>query len=380
MSTWHVVFLSRALRGFAVSTVAVLPLLSGMPGLGVVAHADTANASTAHASTAHALAANAIVAQGPAGAQPLDPALVQQVAADEILIDRGHPVAMHAGHADFGPLLTAEGLRLMVRDDSVIPPVWRDPDDVVFVLGDSAAATVPGGQEYALTGAAGKKVWTIGQNQQADVPRLGWNTQAPSFLQTNPQGMRLSFDGHTGPGPFSLFVQSGGFQAPTALVDSRSPLPQDLWIEPNTHVHANWVFAEPGAHVLTISATPEGPAGAGQPVSAHLRFAVGGTDPQEVLALKPQVSVGDAVTSTNTNPADAIQANANPANANPANANQAKAVQADATRNPASFHLALYGVGAVAGLVCIAAAAWWSHSRRATIAAELDDSPSGGAA
>ncbi|PRQ11900.1 hypothetical protein C1Y63_03315 [Corynebacterium sp. 13CS0277] len=192
---------------------------------------------------------------------------------------------MHSGHADFGPLFHDGALEIKIRDDTVVPPVWRDPNDVVFVLGAAAENRVPDSADYGLTGAdPGQLVWAIPQNQVADVPWLGWNTQAPSFLDTHPTGMTLSVTGHQGPGTASLFLQSGTFEAPQALVDGRKVLPQSMWIEPNTHVHANWVFSDPGVHVLTLQADVDYPTGPPQTVTTVLRFAVGDTDPQLALA------------------------------------------------------------------------------------------------
>ena len=58
----------------------------------------------------------------------------------------------------------------------------------------------------------------------------------------------LTLHGVQGPGDVYVFLQEGVAGAPNVLWDSDQAFPQDLWMDVNTHVHANWVFTEPGVY------------------------------------------------------------------------------------------------------------------------------------
>lgn len=214
------------------------------------------------------------LAPAPAAIAQSDPNLVQTVDRNEVIAPAGEQVAITEGHLDFGPLVTDQGMELMFRDDTNEPPVWRQVNDAVIVLDAAAEQTMPDRPEFKFLGATpGSPVWVIPQAQKAEVPWLGWNTQAPSFLDTQASGATFTYLGHEGPGNFSMFIQSGGFGAPTVLFDSQQAAPQDFWVPSQTHMHANWVFTEPGMHEVTIGvSTPEQQGG-----TYTLRFQVGDT-------------------------------------------------------------------------------------------------------
>lgn len=206
---------------------------------------------------------------------PLDPALQQTVAPDET-IDHGlgpsQAVVFRSGHADLGPIVDdAHSLRLMVRDDSGEAPIWRDGEDTLVTLGDSAQLQLPDDDTYDFVGAEpGDTVWVLPQTEADGVPWLGWNTQAPSVAALAERGVRFEFSDHRGPGELSLFIQNGGFQPPEVLWDGDTP--SSIFVEPGVHTHANWVFTEPGAHAVTATVRMEG---SGQSAQTELRFAVG---------------------------------------------------------------------------------------------------------
>lgn len=186
---------------------------------------------------------------------PADPALHQLVGADETIAPAGEEVVISAGHADLGPLITVDGVDVLVRDDTADPPVWRHLDDVVFEVSDAAAQTLPPGDAFDFTGAAGgEQVWVVPQTEVAGVPWLGWNTQSPALVGAADRGVTLEFAGHSGPGQFSLFLQNGGFEPPQQLWNSAAEGTQPMWVELNTHTHANWVFSEPGIHQVAVTA------------------------------------------------------------------------------------------------------------------------------
>lgn len=208
----------------------------------------------------------------PSAADDLD----QVVTANEGIVPLGTPHDMNSGHADLGPMILDGQAQLMVRDDADSPPAWWHLDDVVFTVGDNARNSRPDSDDYAFTGAdPGQDMWLIPQTQIPDVPWLGWNTQSPTLFEAGARGMRLTLEAHEGPGDLSLFVQSGGFDAPTVLMSTHDGIDEEdsVWAEMNTHVHANWVFTEPGVHLVRLGVTLDG---TDQPTfSQTVRFTVG---------------------------------------------------------------------------------------------------------
>lgn len=209
--------------------------------------------------------------------------LNQVVTADEQRAPAGTSTDFRAGHGDIGPLVVDDaGVDVFVRDDSVVPPVWRDLSDVVFVVGDNARQALPDGDEFAFTGAQpNQEVWVVPQVEQVGVPWLGWSTQSPGFVAVVDRGITMTYVGHQGPGEFTLFVQNGGFEQPQVLWTSQEQRQQDLWVDVNTHTHANWVFTEPGVHQVAVRITAVLQVGGTVDVTKVLTFAVGdGVDVQ----------------------------------------------------------------------------------------------------
>ncbi|WP_058235201.1 choice-of-anchor M domain-containing protein [Devriesea agamarum] len=218
--------------------------------------------------------------------QPVDPALTQQVNANEPIAPKGTPVAISAGHVDMGPRYLNGTWELMIRDDSSQTPIWRHIDDVVLVVSDAGRQTLPAGHDYDFTGArAGQTVYTVPQQEIPGVVWLGWNTQAPEVAHSARDGVTLSYEGHQGPGQATVFLQSGNFGKPQQLFSSAIDHAQSIFVDLGTHTHANWVFTEPGIHQLRIGARTTLADGTTVTDARQLRFAVGqGTDPQQALA------------------------------------------------------------------------------------------------
>ncbi|WP_448852956.1 choice-of-anchor M domain-containing protein [Corynebacterium frankenforstense] len=212
-----------------------------------------------------------------AGAQGAeDPALEQTVDADESVAPAGTPAELTAGHADIGPVLTDDGVELMVRDDHAEPPVWRHLDDVVVRVPDAAQQTLPEEGDLSFTGAEpGQDVWVVPQTELAGVPWLGWNTQHPGVVDYADRGVTLELAGFDGPGRFSLFLQNGGFEEPQVLWNSAEEGRQGLWVDSNTHTHANWVFTEPGVYHVAVRVLVTGRDGTERADTRALTFAVG---------------------------------------------------------------------------------------------------------
>lgn len=45
-------------------------------------------------------------------------------------------------------------------------------------------------------------------------------------------------------GQMTMFLESGTFELATILWDSNKKEGQDVWMDLNTHTHANWVFTK----------------------------------------------------------------------------------------------------------------------------------------
>jgi len=183
-----------------------------------------------------------------------DPALDQRLDADQPLAD--DEAVLDTGHVDLGPRFVDGEWRLLVHDDSdEAGSVWRHPDRTSFRVGDAGRSEVPDDPTYEFLGAApGESVHLIPQVQLPEVVWLGWNTQDPEVMDRIDRGVSLTLVDHDGPGRLTVYLQGGNFAEPDVLWSSEDPEPSPIWVETNTHTHANWVFTEPGVHLLAIRA------------------------------------------------------------------------------------------------------------------------------
>jgi surface-anchored protein len=147
------------------------------------------------------------------------------------------------GHVDLAPRFVDGRFTLLVYDD----PTWRRTDDVVLHVRDEAILQVPDDPAYAFLGQEpGTDVFVVPQTQNPEVVWLGWNTQDPEVMETIDRGVTMTLAGVQGPGDLSVYLQSGDFAEPQVL--SGEP----IWIDVNTHTHANWVFSKPGAYLVRV--------------------------------------------------------------------------------------------------------------------------------
>lgn len=204
--------------------------------------------------------------------QQIDPG--QQVAGDR--------AELGTGHVDLGPRYDADGAwTLMVHDDSSnAGSVWRDLDRTVFRVHDEAVQQVPDDPAYSFLGAApGEQVHVVPQTQDPDVVWIGWNTQDPQVMETVDRGVTLSLVDAEGPGELVVYLQDGGFGEPDVLWDSTVAEAQPLWVDVNTHTHANWVFTRPGVYLVTVEASADLVDGSTVTDTGTLRVAVGDAVP-----------------------------------------------------------------------------------------------------
>ena len=254
---------------------------------GTSATPSAAGATTAPTSGTPGRAASPSAATSPgASATPsADPALEQNVAANEPISQT--PAVIEAGHVDLGPRLIGGKLTVSLRDDSAASPVWRDPNKTVLRVRDGALIQVPQGEDYKFL-ADSKRVYVLPQTQKTQLVWLGWNTQDSAVTKLIQGGVNMRIEQVKGPGRSWLILQEGTFGKPKVLADSAASA-QDIWVDTNTHVHANWIFSKPGIYLVKVSFKATGVDGKTYQATTTLRFAVGDAT-STTNALKAQPS------------------------------------------------------------------------------------------
>lgn len=222
---------------------------------------------------------------GTSATPSVDPALEQNVAANEPTSQT--PAVIEAGHVDLGPRLISGKLTVSLRDDSAASPVWRDPNKTVLRVRDGALIQVPQGEDYKFL-ADSKRVYVLPQTQKTQLVWLGWNTQDPAVTKLIKGGVNMRIEQVKGPGRSWLILQEGTFGKPKVLADSAASA-QDIWVDTNTHVHANWIFSKPGIYLVKVSFKATGVDGKTYQATTTLRFAVGDAT-STTNALKAQPS------------------------------------------------------------------------------------------
>jgi surface-anchored protein len=103
-------------------------------------------------------------------------------------------------------------------------------------------------------------------------------------METIDAGVTLTMTEVDGPGDMFVYLQAGNFGDADVLWDSTQDEPQDLWVDVNTHTHANWVFTEPGVYLVHTEVAADLVDGSTVTDTAVIRFAIGdATDVQEAF-------------------------------------------------------------------------------------------------
>lgn len=281
-----------------------------LPALALGASLMLAPLGMAHAETTPATAESA-------SAQPSDSNLSRGERALTQTLSAEQPVAsgrteISAGHVDMGPRFNNGKFELMLHDDHGETPVWRSLDEVIYRGSDKAILEVPNDPRYSFVGApAGSKVYVIPQTETKGVIWPGWNTQDPQLVSKLNRGVNLTLEQVSGPGTFSLYLENGNFSAPQVLWSSTKSEPQKLWVEKNTHTHANWVFTAPGEYLLKVAASAELSDGSTVSDTRYLKFAVGDSASADTLyAMEAQArgSSGSSGSASSTSQAAGTQA------------------------------------------------------------------------
>lgn len=226
-----------------------------------------------------------------------DPNLAQSVSSDEAQASGRHVI--ERGHVDVGPRVVDGEWTVMARDDSGDTPVWRDPNEVVLKVGDASKLPAPTDSAYAfMEGKEGQEWYIIPQTENHEVVWLGWNTQDPEVTRLVERGATMSIGPVEGPGRSWMFLQDGTFGEPRLLIDGQKKEAQDVWVDVNTHVHANWVFTEPGVYTAALRFSAKTTDGQNLSASTTLRFAVGSATSVDEAFAAAEVSAPPAAGGT----------------------------------------------------------------------------------
>ena len=171
----------------------------------------------------------------------------KDIKGDKLVIDHGHvDIAVYTGDSN--------NVDMAVQEDVTGSHVFRDPDTVVFAVGEAGKT---------------KGVYRIPQTQIDDVPWMGWNNQS-----MNPhKPTQLSLTGVEGPGNVRVWMFGGLGGGDQEIFSTQGAT--DYTIPANTHAHANWDFDEPGYYTLQFQASD-----GNSTVTRNIHVAVG-VDPQE---------------------------------------------------------------------------------------------------
>ena len=325
----------------------------------------------AHAETTPATAESA-------SAQPSDSNLSRGERALTQTLSAEQPVAsgrteISAGHVDMGPRFNNGKFELMLHDDHGETPVWRSLDEVIYRGSDKAILEVPNDPRYSFVGApAGSKVYVIPQTEAKGVIWPGWNTQDPQLVSKLNRGVNLTLEQVSGPGTFSLYLENGNFSAPQVLWSSTKSEPQKLWVEKNTHTHANWVFTAPGEYLLKVTASAELSDGSTVTDTRYLKFAVGDSANADALYAMEAQARGSSGSASSGSASSASQASGTQASGTQASGSSSAAAASDQSGYKAESTIP-WGAIAAGVAAVIAVGAFLSFRRRSSAQREALD-------
>lgn len=335
-----------------------------LPALALGASLILAPLGVAHAETTPATAESA-------SAQPSDSNLSRGERALTQTLSAEQPVAsgrteISAGHVDMGPRFNNGKFELMLHDDHGETPVWRSLDEVIYRGSDKAILEVPNDPRYSFVGApAGSKVYVIPQTETKGVIWPGWNTQDPQLVSKLNRGVNLTLEQVSGPGTFSLYLENGNFSAPQVLWSSTKSEPQKLWVEKNTHTHANWVFTAPGEYLLKVTASAELSDGSTVSDTRYLKFAVGDSASADALYAMEAQARGSSGSASSGSASSASQASSAQASGS-----SSAAAASDQSGFRAEFTISWSPI--VAGIVVVVGVGAFIASRRRRSSAQRE--------
>lgn len=324
----------------------------------------------AHAETTPTTAESASAQPGDSNLSRGERALTQTLSAEQPVASGRTEIS--AGHVDMGPRFNNGKFELMLHDDHGETPVWRSLDEVIYRGSDKAILEVPNDPRYSFVGApAGSKVYVIPQTETKGVIWPGWNTQDPQLVSKLNRGVNLTLEQVSGPGTFSLYLENGNFSAPQVLWSSTKSEPQKLWVEKNTHTHANWVFTAPGEYLLKVTASAELSDGSTVSDTRYLKFAVGDSASADTLYAMEAQARGSSGSASSAS-SDASSTSASQAAGTQASGSSSAAAASDQSGYKAEFTIP-WGAIAAGVAAVIAVGAFLSFRRRSSAQREALD-------
>ena len=337
-----------------------------LPALALGASLMLAPLGMAHAETTPATAESASAQPSDSNISRGERALTQTLSAEQPVASGRTEIS--AGHVDMGPRFNNGKFELMLHDDHGETPVWRSLDEVIYRGSDKAILEVPNDPRYSFVGApAGSKVYVIPQTETKGVIWPGWNTQDPQLVSKLNRGVNLTLEQVSGPGTFSLYLENGNFSAPQVLWSSTKSEPQKLWVEKNTHTHANWVFTAPGEYLLKVTASAELSDGSTVSDTRYLKFAVGDSASADALYAMEAQARGSSGSASATSQAAGTQASGTQASGS-----SSAAAASDQSSYKAEFTIP-WGAIAAGVAAVIAVGAFLSFRRRSSAQREALD-------
>lgn len=342
-----------------------------LPALVLGASLMLAPLGVAQAETTPATAESASAQPSDSNLSRGDRALTQTLSAEQPVASGRTEIS--AGHVDMGPRFNNGKFELMLHDDHGESPVWRSLDEVIYRGSDKAILEVPNDPRYSFVGApAGSKVYVIPQTETKGVIWPGWNTQDPQLVSKLNRGVNLTLEQVSGPGTFSLYLENGNFSAPQVLWSSTKNEPQKLWVEKNTHTHANWVFTAPGEYLLKVTASAELSDGSTVTDTRYLKFAVGDSASADALYAMEAQARGSGSASSDASSSSASQASGTQAPGTQASGSSSAAAASDQSGYKAEFTIP-WGAIAAGVAAVIAVGAFLSFRRRSSAQREALD-------
>ena len=183
------------------------------------------------------------------------------------------------------------------------------------------------------------------------------------------RGVNLTLEQVSGPGTFSLYLENGNFSAPQVLWSSTKNEPQKLWVEKNTHTHANWVFTAPGEYLLKVTASAELSDGSTVSDTRYLKFAVGDSASADALYAMEAQARGSGSASSDASSSSASQAAGTQASSG---SSSAAVASSDQSGHRAEFTIP-WGAIAAGVAAVIAVGAFLSFRRRSSAQREALD-------
>lgn len=340
-----------------------------LPALALGASLMLAPLGVAHAETTPATAESASTQPSDSNLSRGERALTQTLSAEQPVASGR--IEISAGHVDMGPRFNNGKFELMLHDDHGETPVWRSLDEVIYRGSDKAILEVPNDPRYSFVGApAGSKVYVIPQTETKGVIWPGWNTQDPQLVSKLNRGVNLTLEQVSGPGTFSLYLENGNFSAPQVLWSSTKSEPQKLWVEKNTHTHANWVFTAPGEYLLKVTASAELSDGSTVSDTRYLKFAVGDSASADTLYAMEAQARGSSDSASSGSASSASQAAGTQASGAQASGSSSAAAASDQSGFRAEFTISWSPI--VAGIVVVVGVGAFIASRRRRASAQRE--------